>query len=54
MNLIIRNATIIDSKSSFHNQIVDVKISNGKMEQMGKQLQNPDKYQEIKIENLHL
>ena len=54
MNLIIRTATIIDSKSPFHNQIVDVKITNGKIEKIGKQLQNPDKYQEIKIDNLHL
>lgn len=54
MNLIIRTATIIDSKSPFYNQIVDVKISNGKIEKIGKQIQNPDKYQEIKIENLHL
>jgi len=54
MNLIIRTATIIDSKSPFHNQIVDVKITGGKIEKIGKQLQNPDKYQEIKIENLHL
>ena len=54
MNLILRTATIIDSKSSFHNQTVDVKITNGKIEKIGKKLQNPDKYQEIKIENLHL
>ena len=54
MNLIIRTATIIDSKSPFHNQIVDVKITSGKIEKIGKQLQNPDNYQEIKIENLHL
>ena len=54
MNLILRTATIIDSKSPFYNQIVDVKISNGKIEKIGKQIQNPDKYQEIKIENLHL
>ena len=54
MNLIIRTATIIDSKSPFHNQIVDVKITGGKIEKIGKQIPNSDKYQEIKIENLQL
>jgi len=54
MNLIIRTARIIDSKSPFHNQIVDVKITNGTIEKIGNQLQNSDNYQEIKIENLHL
>lgn len=54
MNLIIRNATIIDSKSPFHNQVVDVKITDGRIEKIGEQLQNADKYQEIKIANLHL
>jgi dihydroorotase len=54
MNLIIRTARIIDSKSPFHNQIVDVKITNGIIEKIGNHLQNPDNYQEIKIDNLHL
>lgn len=54
MNLIIRTARIIDSKSPFHNQIVDVKITNGTIEKIGNQLQNSDNYQEIKIDNLHL
>jgi dihydroorotase len=54
MNLIIRTARIIDPKSPFHNQIVDVKITNGTIEKIGNQLQNSDEYQEIKIDNLHL
>ena len=54
MNLIIRTARIIEPKNPFHNQIVDVKITNGTIEKIGNQLQNPDNYQEIKIDNLHL
>ena len=54
MNLIIRTAIIIDPKSPFHNQIVDVKITNGSIEKIGEKLQNPNNYQEIKIDNLHL
>ena len=54
MNLIIRTTRIIEPKNPFHNQIVDVKITNGTIEKIGNQLQNPDNYQEIKIDNLHL
>ena len=32
MNLIIRKATIIDKKSAFNNQTVDIKITDGKFE----------------------
>ena len=54
MNLIIREAKIIDSKSPFHNQIVDVIITNGLIEKIGVQLSNSNGYEELKKENLHL
>jgi dihydroorotase len=54
MNLIIRTATIIDQKSPFHNQTVDVKISNGIIEKIGSKLPNTEGIQEIQFENLHL
>lgn len=54
MNLIIREAKIIDSKSPFHNQIVDVIITNGLIEKIGVQLSNSNGYDELKKENLHL
>ena len=54
MNLIIRTATIIDQKSPFHNQKVDVKISNGIIEKIGSKLPNTEGIQEIQFENLHL
>ena len=54
MNLIIRTARIIEPNNPFHNQIVDVKITNGTIEKIGNQLLNPNNYQEIKIDNLHL
>lgn len=54
MNLIIREAKIIDSKSQFHNQIVDVIITNGLIEKIGVQLSNSNGYEELKKENLHL
>ncbi|RAR48528.1 dihydroorotase [Flavobacterium lacus] len=54
MNLIIRNATIIDSKSSHHNQKKDLKISGNTIEKIGKDLPPEHKYKEIDLENLHL
>lgn len=54
MKIIIREAKIIDPKSSFHNQVVDVKINNGTIEKIGNNLAPSDDYQEIKTTNLHL
>ena len=54
MNLIIREAKIIDSKSPFHNQMVDVKIKSGTIEKIGSKIPNENGFEEIKLENLHL
>lgn len=54
MNLIIRNARIIDVNSIFHNQIVDLKISNGLIEKIGVNIENNNHSEEIKFDNLHV
>ncbi|WP_432221959.1 dihydroorotase [Flavobacterium sp. TMP13] len=54
MNIIIREATIIDSTSEFHHQKVDVLIEDGSIAQIGTSLANEAKFQEVKLENLHL
>lgn len=54
MNLIIRKAKIIDSKSPFHNQIVDVKITKGIIEEIGVSLLNIDNHEEFHHEGLYL
>ncbi|TDP58317.1 dihydroorotase [Flavobacterium dankookense] len=54
MNLILRNATIIDNQSAFHNQKVDVVIKDGIIEKIGKSISNIDDYKEISIEGLHI
>lgn len=54
MKILIREAKIIDSKSPFHQQIVDVKISDGIIEQIGKNIPNAYDYKEINHSNLHL
>jgi len=54
MNLIIREAKIIDPKSSFHNQVVDLEIENGILKQIGKNLAAKATFEEIKLEHLHV
>lgn len=54
MKILIREAKIIDSKSPFHQQIVDVKISDGLIEKIGKNLDKDSLYKEISHANLHL
>lgn len=54
MNLIIRDAKIIDPKSAFHQQVTDVKIVNGIIEKIGSKLPNADNLKEIRLDNLHL
>ncbi|MBA9072123.1 dihydroorotase [Flavobacterium gossypii] len=54
MNIIIRQAKIIDLKSPYHNEIADLKIEGGVITKIGKKLQNPDKLQEVSLENLHV
>jgi len=54
MNLVIRKAKIIDPKSPFHNQTVDVKITNGVIDAIGNSVSNDANYQEFQHEGLHL
>ena len=54
MNVLIKSATIIDSKSEFHNTTQDILIENGVIIKIENQLKNPKNYQEISFENLHI
>lgn len=54
MKIIIRSAKIIDSKSPFHNQTVDLLIVDGFIKKIGTALQNTDNIEELKLDNLHL
>lgn len=51
MKVLIKEAHIISSESSFHNQIVDLKINDGIIEKIGTNLEAPDFYQ-VKVPNL--
>ena len=54
MNLIIRKATIVDPQSPFHNQTVDLKITNGSFEKIGTSLPKSDSHQEFQHKGLHI
>jgi len=54
MKLIIRNATVIDSKSPFHNQKVDIQIENGLLSKIDSKIENTGNYNEVQLENLHV
>jgi dihydroorotase len=54
MNTIIRSAKIIDQKSPFHNQTVDLLIVDGFIKKIGTALPNTDNAEEVKLDNLHL
>ena len=54
MKILIRVAKIIDPKSPFHQQIVDVKISDGIIEQIGKNIPKAPDFKEIRHSNLQL
>lgn len=54
MNLIIREAKVVNLKSPFHNQIVDIKIKNKCIEKIGINLAKTSGYQELKLDNIHV
>ena len=54
MNILIKSATIIDSKSEFHNTTQDLLIEKGVISKIGKSIKNPKNYKEITLENLHI
>lgn len=54
MNILIKSATIIDSKSEFHNSTQDLLIENGMITKIASSIKNQKKYQEIKLDNLHI
>ncbi|HEU0124778.1 MAG TPA: dihydroorotase, partial [Flavobacterium sp.] len=53
MKLIIKSAKIIDSKSPFHNQTVDLLIADGLIEKIGVSLPNDDA-EVVRFDNLHI
>ena len=54
MNLIIRNATIIDPNGLHRNQKTDLKIVGETIEKIGLNLASDKNFEEISLENLHV
>ena len=54
MNILIKSATIIDSKSEFHNTTQDLLIENGIITKIANSIKNQNNYQEITFDNLHI
>ncbi|MGB1231018.1 MAG: dihydroorotase [Winogradskyella sp.] len=54
MNALIKSATLVDSKSDFHNKTVDILIENGRIAKISKTIANPKNYREIQLPNLHV
>jgi len=54
MNILIKSATIIDSKSEFHNTTQDVLIEKGIITEISKSIKPPKNYKELKLDNLHI
>lgn len=53
-NVILKQATIIDSESKFHNQKMDITIEDGTITSIDKSAKNPNKLEEISLDNLHV
>ncbi|WP_338409297.1 dihydroorotase [uncultured Flavobacterium sp.] len=53
-NVILKQATIIDSESSFHNQKMDISIENGIITSIEKSAKNTQNFEEILLNNLHV
>jgi len=54
MNILIKSATILDSKSDFHNTTQDILVEGGLITKIGSNLKNPKKHKEVSFENLHI
>mgnify|MGYP003977527329 FL=1 len=54
MITLIKNATIIDANSPYHNQKKDILISEGKLEKIADSIPKKDHYTVLALENLHI
>jgi dihydroorotase len=54
MKIIIREAKVIDSGSSYHNKTVDILIVDGSIKKIGTSISNSENATEIKLDNLHV
>ena len=53
MNIVIKNATVIDASSEFNEKQVDIKIENGVITEIDSDI-NPTDFDTVSFENLHV
>ena len=51
MNVLIKNATIIDKSSAFHKQAADVQVENGIIKKIGKNITVNGDFKIIELSN---
>lgn len=54
MNIILKKAKIVDSRSNFHNKVVDIKIEKGIITDISKSITSEKGFEVIEHENLHV
>ena len=54
MSTLLKNAVIVDSESSFHNQKKDILIIDGKIDKIADNIKKEDSFKVIELENLHV
>lgn len=54
MNILVKSATILDSKSNFYNTTQDILIEDGIITQIASSIENTHNVTEISLENLHV
>src|SRR5690606_37478207 len=54
MNILIKQAVIVDSRSEFHNQKVDIKIENGTIAEIANNIKADKGFEVLEYENLHV
>ena len=54
MKLIVREAKVVDAKSTFHGEVVDLQIQDGVIINIGAKLSVSNEFEELKLENLHV
>ncbi|KOS05172.1 dihydroorotase [Flavobacterium akiainvivens] len=54
MNLIFKNATIIDKNSPFNNKTVDIKVESGIITKIGNNIPAENSFETVELDNLHI
>ena len=52
--VILKQAKIIDASSPFHNQVMDIKIENGTITQIEKEIATTSGFEVVTVPNLHI